>query len=69
MTGCEFVTGEDATEESYVEWPDHHAMAQADAKHWRAFAAIGSDGWTRTLRRVSYRTDADDPGRSWTTRP
>jgi hypothetical protein len=35
-SGCEFTD-----EESVVYWPLHHAMFQADAKHYRAFSAFG----------------------------
>lgn len=59
---CEFVTG-GSGEESYLEWPDHHAMAQADQKHWRAFAATGPRIDADHYVDVEYRTD---PDAAWT---
>lgn len=35
-SGCEFTD-----EDTWVYWPLHHAMFQADAKHYRAFSAFG----------------------------
>jgi hypothetical protein len=59
---CQFVTG-GVGEESYVEWPDHHAMAQADNKHWRAFAAIGPRLDATHYVTVDYKIAPDD---AWT---
>lgn len=59
---CEFVTG-GTGEESYVEWPDHHALAQADVKRWRGFSATGPVLDADNYVTVQYRTD---PGDAWT---
>jgi|GEM_PF-2510798 hypothetical protein len=51
-SGCEFTD-----EESWVYWPLHHAMFQADAKAYRGFSAfgprIGAHNWVRVQYRVA----------------
>jgi len=49
---CQFTT-----EEAYVDWPDHHAMAQADVKHFRTFVGQGPRLDAQNYAAVSYRTD------------
>lgn len=54
------------TDESYVEWPDHTAMAQADVKHFRTFVGEGPVLDATNYATVSYRTD---PAGAWTALP
>ena len=49
-SGCEFTD-----DESWVYWPLHHAMFQADAKHYRAFSAFGPVIDTDDYIEVEYR--------------
>ena len=49
-SGCEFTD-----EESWVYWPLHHAMFQADAKAYRGFSAFGPRIGTNNSVRVQYR--------------
>jgi hypothetical protein len=49
-SGCEFTT-----DESWVYWPLHHAMFQADAKSYRGFSAFGPRIGTQNPVRVEYR--------------
>ena len=49
-SGCEFTA-----EDSYVYWPLHHAMFQADAKHFRGFSVFGPRIGTHNNVRVQYR--------------
>lgn len=50
-------------ETSYVYWPDHHAMAQADTKHFRTFVPEGPLIDATRYATISYRTD---PDAAWT---
>jgi len=60
-SGCEFTT-----EESWVYWPLHHAMFQADAKSYRGMSAfgprIGSLNTVRAQYRVSQQFAEMPPG-------
>ena len=49
-SGCEFTD-----EESWVYWPLHHAMFQADAKAYRGFSAFGPRIGANNSVRVQYR--------------
>jgi len=49
-SGCEFTT-----EESWVYWPLHHAMFQADAKSYRGFSVFGPRMDSQNTVRVQYR--------------
>jgi hypothetical protein len=49
-SGCEFTD-----EESWVYWPLHHAMFQADAKAYRGFSAFGPRIGAHNTVRVQYR--------------
>ena len=49
-SGCEFTT-----EESWVYWPLHHAMFQADAKSYRGFSVFGPRIDAQNTVRVQYR--------------
>jgi hypothetical protein len=49
-SGCEFTD-----EESWVYWPLHHAMFQADAKAYRGFSAFGPRIGSQNTVRVQYR--------------
>jgi hypothetical protein len=52
-----------SAEPGYVYWPDHHAGAEADAKHWRGFGAIGPHLDADDSVSVAYRYTDDD---AWT---
>lgn len=49
-SGCEFTD-----EESWVYWPLHHAMFQADAKAYRGFSAFGPRIGANNTVRLQYR--------------
>jgi hypothetical protein len=50
-SGCEF----NPDDESWVYWPLHHAMFQADAKAYRGFSAFGPRIGVNNTVRVQYR--------------
>lgn len=64
-SGCEFTD-----QESYIYWPLHHAMFQADAKSYRGFSVFGPEIDDDNHVRVQYRTgnveSYNTPGGAWT---